>query len=243
MCELVLLHGFLGDARYWDAVHLPAVRPTVAGHGPSPWCPEGDFSAVVEQTAQALLFDHPVWLAGYSLGARLALALALAHPARVAGVLLFSVNPGIEHDADRRARVALDEARAKDLEEQGLEAFVDTWEKLPLFATQRAVSPEQLAVQRARRMTHTVSGIAWALRTLGLGQMPNFWPRLPRVACPVVFVAGELDVRFVEIARRASALVSSSVLHVVPRVGHNVLLEAPQTAIDIIAKTIHEARP
>ena len=83
---LFLLHGFTGSPASWDGVLalLPerrTLRPALLGHGAPP--PEATTFAGEIARLAALLPDEPVHLAGYSLGARMALSLALAHPERI----------------------------------------------------------------------------------------------------------------------------------------------------------------
>ena len=57
----------------------------------------------------------PVFLYGYSMGARLALSLAIEKPNLLQGLILESGTFGIEVEAERQARQALDGARADQI--------------------------------------------------------------------------------------------------------------------------------
>ena len=72
-------------------------------------------------------------IAGYSMGGRLALRVALAHPERVERLVLVGTTPGIADDVERGARREADEALASELEDGlDLEAFARRWAKLSL---------------------------------------------------------------------------------------------------------------
>ena len=78
------------------------------------------------------------------------------------------------------------------------------------------------------------SGLARALEGMGLGRMPNFGPTLAKTSVPVQLVVGELDSKFVALARRVTSQNPRLRLHVLPRCGHNPLLEAPSRLADLL---------
>ncbi|MCU0309164.1 MAG: alpha/beta fold hydrolase [Thermoleophilia bacterium] len=234
--RMALLHGFTGHPASWepvvDALAAPGlvVAPFLPGHDPeAPRTSQHGFEEVVDALAAALGALHPgPWrLAGYSLGARVALGLLVRAPELWADAVLIGVNPGIEDEASRRTRLAEDARRAGVLRERGVVAFVEEWERLPLLATQAELPAAATAAQRARRLAHDAEGLARSLEVLGLGAMPNCWPALPGIQVPVWVVVGERDQRFAPLAARAAGLLPAGELVVVPGVGHNVVLEAP----------------
>src|SRR5690606_10540568 len=112
------------------------------------------------------------WI-GYSMGGRLALGVALAHPQLVERLVLVGASPGIADPGERAARRAGDEALARHLLAVGLDAFLDEWLAQPLFAGLTADE-----AQRSARRTNTADGLAAALRDLGTGTQPDLWPAL-----------------------------------------------------------------
>ena len=111
------------------------------------------------------------------------------------------------------------------------------WQAQPLFASQAQLPTLVLQQQQSARQQHYPQGLALALRALGLGHMPDFWPLLPQVRQPVQLVVGALDDKFVRLAEKALTLLPSATLHVVPGVGHNVVLEAPAAVAALLATT------
>ena len=217
MATVVLVHGFTQNRKCWGSV-LPTVgrdHEVVAidapGHGLS-----SDVRADLWQTADLLASNGAATYVGYSMGARMALHVALSHPSSVERLVLVSGTAGIEDAAGRAARVDRDEALAQSLERDGLDAFLDRWLAQPLFAT----LPPQARDDEARR-ENTVAGLASSLRLAGTGTQNPLWTRLDELDMPVLLVAGELDERFTAAARRMSdAIGSNATLCVIETAGH-----------------------
>ena len=148
--------------------------------------------------------------------------------------VLESSSPGLATEAERSARRVTDEALALQIEEKGIEYFVDYWEALPLFASQRGLDDSLLDRQRALRLQNDVQGLATALRALGTGSLPSLWGRLPEIDTRTLLLAGGLDQKFIDVARSMEALMPNATLVVVPGVGHAVHLEHPEAWLDAV---------
>ena len=248
--RVTLVHGFLGGPRAWDAVlgHLPdslTVRAaTLPGHGDRPVTDPGSFESAARWLADVIprpADGGPDILVGYSMGGRLCLAMALAAPERWAHVVTIGADPGIVDPLARAARSEADAKLASDLMTDGIEAFVERWAALPLFQTQEKVSRTALEAQRRLRVSNTADGIAYALRVLGTGAMPDLRPALAAAAFPITFCAGSRDTKFIALAEEASGLAPEADLAVFDGVGHNVLLESPRRLARLIADRAERA--
>ncbi len=171
------------------------------------------------------LADGRFALAGYSMGGRIALHVALAAPERVTRLVLLSTTAGIEDPAQRAARRAADEELAGEIERDGVEAFARRWAAGPLFRDQPAAVA---AAAHADRLRNTASGLAAALRGMGTGTMEPVWHRLAELAMPATVVVGERDAKFRALGERLAAGLPRGALVVVPGAGHAVHLEAPE---------------
>ncbi len=151
---LVLLHGFTGSAASWGqhlvslaSYGLRIIAIDLPGHGLSD-APDDleqfsierhrdDILAVLQamevQKGQATLL-------GYSMGGRIALYTAFSGFFRA--LILESTSPGIENPVEREERRRSDEALAASIECEGVPAFVERWESLPLFASQQTLSSD-----------------------------------------------------------------------------------------------------
>jgi 2-succinyl-6-hydroxy-2,4-cyclohexadiene-1-carboxylate synthase len=233
---VILLHGFLGAPGDWelkvapglDEIGVQCLTPWLPGHGIDP--SEPAYGAVTMEEFFEHLDELPLedgTLVGYSMGGRLALHYALARPQRVRRLVLEAASPGLEAEGERARRVADDEGLAQAIEREGIEAFVERWEALPLFASQRQLAPEVRTRVRGIRHTQLTSGIARALRVLGTGALPSLWDRLGEWDRPTLILVGSRDTKFVTVARRMAASFADSTRVEVEGVGHNVHLEAP----------------
>lgn len=232
---LLLLHGFTGRGTSWGA-HAAAfaercrvITADLPGHGRSGTADPGRMT--VERTADDLaailrrLAAAPADVLGYSLGARIALRLAVAHPAAVARLVLESPSAGLETDRERRARRAADEALAARIERDGIEAFVAGWERGPVFATHAALAPAAAARQRSIRLRNDPHGLAASLRGAGQGAMEPLHDHLAGITAPTLVIAGAQDAIGRPRAERVARGIPGARLELIDGAGHTPHLE------------------
>lgn len=235
---IVLLHGFTGSAHAWGdfgrelARHYTTVAIDIAGHGQTTIAPDLDhfrMPQVVSDIVRAVAivgFPQATWL-GYSMGGRLGLHVLAARPDVVDSAILIGASPGLATEAGRAERRASDEVLAQMLEQQGVDAFVDYWESIPLFASQRSLPPEARAAVRAGRVAADARGLAASLRGMGTGAQEPLHERLPSIGVRTLLMAGELDERYCAAGRDMAAAMPSARFVTVPGVGHAAHTEAP----------------
>lgn len=248
---ILFLHGFTGTAAGWTRIasalapHRRTIRVDLLGHGLS-CAPTDSGRYSLTRAAEdlvalldALDVDECV-VAGYSMGGRTALHLALAAPRRVRGLILESASPGIADPAEREARRKADEALADRIEREGIAWFVAYWESLPLFATQKSLPHEVQTAVRRERLAQSPLGLAGSLRGAGAGAQEDLLPRLPELEMPVLLIAGELDEKYCRIARAMHGVLARSRLCIVEGAGHNVHLERPDAYIRAVEAFLEE---
>ena len=230
--RLVLVHGFAQTQACWGEV-APAlaadhevVRVDAPGHGGSAGI-EADLTATADLLAEV---GGPATYVGYSMGGRTVLHLALARPDVVRGLVLVGATAGIDDPIEREARQVADDALAVAIEVDGVDAFLDRWLALPLFA-----GLDERTSFRAERSTNTAAGLASSLRLAGTGAQEPLWDRLPSITDPVLVVAGADDERFTALGRRiADGIGANATFSSVPGVGHSAHLEQPDAFLAVV---------
>lgn len=160
---LLLLHGFMQSCSSWHAVAntLKAKYCVYAldfiGHGQSEKS-SNPARYTYEDMAQSVDYFIrniciPVWcdanestqtllqplvhVIGYSMGGRIALQLLKTSSDVLASLILESCNVGCATEKDRQEAAQRNQSWIDRLQTYGMEAFVNYWETLPLFDTQR----------------------------------------------------------------------------------------------------------
>ena len=236
---VVLLHGFAGTRHGWDLVadrlDRERYRPLaldIRGHGTARDRRPITFAACAADVAAAA--PERFVLCGYSMGGRIALHVALAHPERVSRLVLVATTAGIPDPDERAARRAADEALAAEIERGTIKEFTSRWTAQPLFAR---TPPQAAAFWRSDLLRNDPRALAAALRGLGPGAMTPLWDRLGELTMPATVLAGERDARFATAGRHLAARLPAARLLIVPGGGHGLPREAPQAVAAAIGST------
>lgn len=242
----VFVSGFTQDGNAWNPVRRPLQRTLgydETGLGAAP--EEADsFADAAAQLAHLRAFHREAQrpsratYVGYSQGGRLCLQLALDRPDVMDKLVLVSASPGIDDAAERAARVDADERLAQEIERDGVDAFIERWLAQPLFAT----LPRERSGIDERKLLNTVEHLTYQLRVLGQGAQPSNWDRIDQLRMPVLLIAGELDTKYVDIARRMAEQIPDARVEVVPGAGHACHLEQPETVVQLLASFESDTR-
>ena len=247
---VTLLHGFTQNGRSWQEVisKVPGswtwIVPDLRGHGETRMSPGAPCTMAACTADLEMLWDHlgieRTHLVGYSMGGRLAVQVGARRQERILSLLTIGAHAGLDEDA-REGRRRGDEALAERIERDGLEAFVNYWSSLPLFAGLERRGPAFVAQVRAERMSNHVAGLAASLRGMGAGAMVPVWDELAHVPFPCTFVAGQLDHGYVASARRLAATVPNGRVEVVLHAGHPVHQERPDAFAHVLTNHLAPA--
>lgn len=244
---VVLLHGFTGRTGTWTHIagsikhDFETLVIDLPGHGKTDDDPPKTMEAFCQDLAG--LLDYLKWekvhLIGYSMGGRTALSFALVYPERVKSLILESASPGLADNEARQNRRQQDENLAQWIERDGIEAFVDYWENMPLFQSQKQLPEAVREALRVERLSHSPSGLAQSLRFMGTGSQPSWWGKLQQLDMPVLLLTGELDRKFIKINQMMEKLMPTARLVRVDDAGHAIHVEQPATFGKIVNAFLH----
>ena len=244
--RLVLIHGFLGNARSFEEVtqllHLdePAFCPKLYGHGAAVALrPNYEFSDEIRRLI-ALIETYsrgsPVHIAGYSLGARLSLALLAKAKGLFHSATLISGRRWLDTQGEREERLSEDQRWAERLRTTPFHEFLWAWEQQPVFASMRNWALEKRESVHQERSAHDPLALAQALTAMSLANMPNLVDELALIDIPVAVLAGREDAKFVALGQELVSSLPKGKFVVVDEAGHQLLIERP----DAVAAAIRE---
>jgi pimeloyl-ACP methyl ester carboxylesterase len=228
---LVLIHGGQLDSRMWDeqfdafARQFTVIRYDVRGYGGS-YQPDRLYSDADDLAA---LLDYlkarKAHLVGLSLGGRIAVDFAVAHPKRVSSLTL--VGPGLAgyeppnaEETDLRMWNLLKAAR-----DDGPEAVTEAWLKDPFMAP--AMEQAGLA-SRLRRLTRENAHCWLRNPVLQRSPRPLAAKRLDQIKVPTLLVLGDRDLPQIKATiETLEKGINGSKKVVIKGAGHMVSMERP----------------
>src|SRR5262249_27814228 len=243
---LVLLHGITGHARTWDrlAAQLADRDRVLAvdqrGHGDSDPAPDADYRVGTMADDLASFVDKlrlgRFTLLGLSMGGRIAIAYAGAHPDRVARLVIVDIGPDIHPTGLERVRAMMAGAPERiESEEQAIEYVRKA---NPLY------DEAELRQRAAHGLRRRADGsFAWkydkALRDLmregGRRDTIDLWAPLGRIECPTLIVRGaESDILSSEIAKKMLERLPDGRLVEVAGAGHTVPGDQPGEFVRVV---------
>ncbi len=194
---VVLLHGLTATRRYvvmgsnaLARAGFHVVSYDARGHGRSNPAAGGDaytYELLTRDLEEAIAWHAPgsVVLAGSSMGAHTALRFALAHPERVAALVL--ITPGYDPDTpDSSAALAGWDALAKGLREGGVDGFMAAYDLEAVAAAWRETARTAIR-QRMSAHAHPLA-VADALEVVPRSRPFESFAQLAALDCPVLVI-------------------------------------------------------
>ncbi|WP_174734909.1 2-succinyl-6-hydroxy-2,4-cyclohexadiene-1-carboxylate synthase [Mesobacillus harenae] len=244
---LLCLHGFTGSASTWKPFcekwgkHSMLLMPDIIGHGHTD-SPDDVSYYGIDQSADCLnqILEmsgiEKADVLGYSMGGRLAITFAVKYPEKVRKLVLESTTPGIRSLEERKSRRRQDETLAFKIMEQGIENFIDYWEQIPLFSSQRNLPEKMRESIRELRLKNNATGLANSLRGMGTGTQPSWWEELRHFNFETLLITGLLDQKFSKIAKEMKKNVPKCQHIQIPGCGHAIHVEEPEKFGTIVSE-------
>ena len=217
--DFLCLHGLVDSVAIWDRLADPlaergrALRVDQRGHGAS-GAPPGPYGRSDLAGDVVAVLDHAgierAVLVGHSMGGIVSMATALAHPQRVAGlVLIGTASQCNEKVAGWYERIAL--AGERD----GRDGLA------------RTIYGEK----SRRRVEGDAQGIAHVTRMLKTLHGDPLTPQLGKIACPVLLLVGEKDPMGPKASQIIAKNLQDATLEVIPDCGHWIHVDAPDVVM------------
>ncbi|HEY1768737.1 MAG TPA: alpha/beta fold hydrolase [Chthoniobacterales bacterium] len=222
-------HGFLGRAADWK----PTLRHVEQTQTLDICCVDL-WEDVLDCDSLSDWLDHfekknraaaPFILCGYSMGARLAIALACRHPKLVRGLVVISGNPGLRSQKERAARLLDDRRWKKVFADEPWSRAIARWNERAVFHGHEL---------RTKREWFSIAKLGAALEIFSLGKQPDFRGCLQKLDLPVLWIVGDNDLKFRKIAAESWIKNSTITVKSIPACGHRVPFEKPRELAQLL---------
>lgn len=233
---VLLLHGFTGNVDTWKLLppflcdHYQLIMVDIIGHGKTEESVDIERYRI-EQMANDLkcIFEKlsvsKAHVLGYSMGGRLALTFANLYPQCVCSLILESASPGLMTEEERSERRKSDQQLAERILNDGIEAFVESWENITLFESQKRLPLDKRKNIHNQRLTNSTIGLANSLLSMGTGSQQSWWEELENMTVPVLLITGELDIKYCKIAKKMQQRLNNCEWLIINDVGHAIHVE------------------
>ena len=240
--DLVLLHGYTGHARSWDAFaeamtdRYRVLALDQRGHGETAWAP-ADRYGVDDMAGDLEAFVKALGLKGFSLlglsmGGMVAMEYAGRRPPELAALVIVDIGPEIVASGSGRIQAG---AQASDIFPSREAAF----------AVARAANPLPPEAHHRHRVDYSLmrtedGSWTWrydralrSVRALRTRDPQTAWRSCAGIAVPTQLIRGALsDILAPEVAKRMIDTIPGSIFMEVENSGHSVPLDAPDGFLD-----------
>ncbi len=239
---VTLLHGVGSSLDVWDGVvsaldGCAVLRADLRGHGRSDK-PPGPYQLddFVRDLAglYARLGIERSHLVGFSLGGIIAQAFALAHPEKVARLVLISAvagrTPAEKARARERSRAIMEVGAEQHARNSAARWFTDAFQQS---------HPDIVAQHLRRFVANDPAAYLAAYRVLAESDLAE---RLAGIRQPTLIITGEHDIGSTpRMAELMHGEIAHSELRILPGLKHALLLEAPAQIAELIRRFIAPA--
>lgn len=238
---LLLLHGLFGSATNWRSI-AKALSDTcevhaldLRNHGASPWADTMDYPAMADDVA-AYLDRHALQGAtvlGHSMGGKVAMALALSAPDKVARLIVADIAPRTYADTLSPFAEAM---RAVDL--AAAASRTDVQRQLQALLPEPAVAPF-LVQNLVSRNDHFDWRVNLGAILAGMSDLAGFPPALceRRYGGPVQVIAGALS-PYVHDRSEFQPMFPTAEVEFIDGAGHWVHADKPAAFVEAVRRSL-----
>jgi len=235
--SLVLLHGYTGHARSWDAFaeamtdRYRVLALDQRGHGETGWAPADQY-AIADMADDLEAFVKALGLSGYtllglSMGGMVAMEYAGRRPKELAACVIVDIGPEIVQSGSQRIQAGV----------QASDVFASRDEAFAVARAANSRPPEAHHRHRSDYSLMRTEDGRWTYRydramRRGGGRPPRDpeagWRALARTNVPTLVIRGELsDILSATMAAKMIETIPDARLALVNGSGHSVPLDAP----------------
>ncbi len=252
---MVWAHGLEGTWRGWEATmayfqnRYRVIAYDARGHGRSeiPDRPEAYSQEIMVQDMRGVMDALGVVQAivgGHSMGANVALNLALRYPERCLGLIPVGIGSGSSDQPWWRDWWG---ALADLAEQQGMAAYFEEMKKLPAWGSAFA-DPKTGKQVTGETLNSSPKGIAYTIRGVQRERLPIFQlaSKLEKLPVETLVVLSEEDTPVVECSQFIVQRVPRASLEIIPAKSHWTHLEAPEkflAAVDRFVSRLAVGKP
>jgi 2-succinyl-6-hydroxy-2,4-cyclohexadiene-1-carboxylate synthase len=232
------LYGFLGLSSDWNAIRqevggafeaLDVLSLAHPREGLQNWGRALNRRVAKEPVQKRILL-------GYSMGGRLAMHALVDAPELWAGAIIVSANTGLKREEERAPRLQIDIDWARRFLKEPWEEVVQDWDR-------QAVFQGQAPAFHRREVDYVRSDLAHAIEGWSVGKQSDLQEPLSKLPFPILWVAGEKDLKYVEIAKQMASVHPHSSYWIAPEAGHRVPWECTQPFLDEIHSWMQRLYP
>lgn len=214
--KLIALHGFFGQPDDWSVFKedFNLLTPSLSQftHGSDLW----QWSdAVNDYVSKMELKEKPV-IIGYSMGGRLALHALLRRSELWSAAVIVSAHPGLFTSSEKQKRLESDHYWASRFQKDNWGSLIDDWNRQDVFRVDRHHFER-------KECDFDRNDLAKQLITGSLGNQDNLRELIINVPIPILWIVGERDQKFVDLASSLTFANPHSKILGIPNAGHRAI--------------------
>lgn len=234
--NLHFLHGFLGHPSDWSYLKNDFCDYKLIFHKIESFMSESEmisdhFISWAKNFNTINKTSHNNILIGYSLGGRLALHAIVENPHIWKAAIIISAHPGLVDTEEKEIRYTSDKIWAEKFKNNSWENVIVEWNNQPVFSG----TPESFIRQKEH---FNLDSLTKELINFSLAKQENLRSKIKNINTPILWLAGEKDIKFSKIISDLSNLNQYQKIQILEKCAHRVPWENKQLFINICKEFI-----